>query len=246
MSFHAERASDPTQRLRLSPLPENKMGFVADPIDPVVSQGIFGTLGGIGGAVIGGITGGPAGAVAGFTAGKRFGSAFEGGSTPEGFQATSSDPCFPLGVCDGPVFLGQCLGRCEPFSPGGSGMAFPNQPTIPAQPGVHAHGVNGSGSACACQPRKCPSPTSCTKPDGRTGKTNKSRYYRFGDCRRGTGPGVVEPNTVCVTSRRTDFGNMRAAKRAASRLNGAARHMHKIIDAVDNITAAKKRKPSKK
>jgi len=48
-----------------------------------------------------------------------------------------------------------------------------------------------------------------------------------------------------VSSRRTDFGNDKAAMRAARRLNGAAKHYHKMLDAVDSITKAKKRKPGR-
>ncbi|GAG86123.1 unnamed protein product [marine sediment metagenome] len=52
------------------------------------------------------------------------------------------------------------------------------------------------------------------------GKTNKSRYYRFGDCRRGTSPGVVEAGSVCVAPRRMNYANGKALRRAIRRATG--------------------------
>lgn len=158
------------------------------------------------------------------------------------------------GLCVDTILGSMCAGKCNPIAetpqtqcppgthlertPYGTNCVADGEsfgPTIPGIPGT----PQGNG----CQ---CGSTTSCTLPNGRKGRTNKSKYYRFGDCRRGTSAGVVPAGSVCVTPRRTNYGNDKAAMRAARRLNGAARHYHKIIDAVDNISKAKRRKPSRR
>lgn len=141
------------------------------------------------------------------------------------------------GTCSTGIFGTSTCSLCVPATEVGV------QTPIGSGQGVFPQGT-GNG-ACSCTPRKCPSKTTCELPNGRSGKTNRSRYYRFGDCRRGTGPGVVEANTVCVASRRTNFGNVGAGKKAARRLNGMVRVLTSAIDTVDNIAKAKKRKPKR-
>lgn len=161
---------------------------------------------------------------------------------PVGYQP---DPRIPVGagICppgtrciglnvDTP--LGQaCLGTCSPYTPPTQQPPAFDPPTpspdIPPSEPTGPSGVcdlptrvycqsacgftnGGNGGGCGCQ-----KPGSCTLPNGRTGKTNKTRYYRFGDCRRGTSPGVVEPNTVCVKPRRMNPGNVKALRKAISR-----------------------------
>jgi len=128
-----------------------------------------------------------------------------------------------------------CLGTCvdsaplpqpDPRTPDGFVPPTDPAPTGPT-PGVcdiptrafcqatcGTNGNGGGGSGC------CKKSEACQLPNGRMGKTNKTRYYRFGDCRRGTSAGVVEPNTVCVTPRRKNYGNIKALRSAISRANG--------------------------
>lgn len=182
----------------------------------------------------------------------------------------------PVGTrCVGPSaeFLGLsfCLGTCSPYDvstgPVGGGECSE------AMRAVCATGVSDPASIAICQ--RCgftvgsafdpttttPTPytptttngkcgcasSSCELPNKRRGRLNKTRYYRFGDCRRGTRPGVVEAGTVCTTPRKTNFGNDKAAMRAASRLEGAARHYKKMLDAVASVQSVRNyRKPRRK
>jgi len=183
--------------------------------------------------------------------------------------------CPPGYACSGPSLsspLGSlCLGSCYQDDGGGGGGGQPpgTMPLCPAGQHPEYSGIAGAGYVCV--PDVLPfdpdtgggggdqipsfppqgggctcNGSSCQLPNGRKGRLNKSRYYRFGDCRRGTQPGVVNPGTVCTTPRRTNYGNDKAAMRAARRLNGAARHYHKMIDAVDSINKAARRRPSRK
>lgn len=162
------------------------------------------------------------------------------------------------GACVDTIFGSACLGACKASNGGNAGggrgdlgMWCPPPYVYSAEVGrcVDPNSFVGGGGTTPPPPQggngcACASTTSCELPNGRKGKTNKTRYYRFGDCRRGPKAGVVEPNTVCVTPRRKNYGNPKAALAAARRLNGAARHYHKIIDAVDEIAKAKRRKPA--
>ncbi len=149
---------------------------------------------------------------------------------------------------------GVCLGSCEPF-----GNGRPTQPPIPSPSACPAGTFpvqdGFGGITCVADPL-APTPTprqppqnggcpatcapSCVLPNGRKGKTNKGRYYRFGDCRTGTTAGVVEPGTVCVARRSTNYGNMKAAARAARRIDGALRHMDRLHQTVKSALKTKR------
>lgn len=163
--------------------------------------------------------------------------------------------CPPGTRCVGPSAdfggISVCLGTCSPYAGPGPNQPIDRGDLDPCPDGLELRDVGGTlvcvdplvgptpstpttptQFGCGCNggcPKAC---TTCQLPNGRTGRTNTSRYYRFGDCRRGTSAGIVEPNTVCVKPRRTNFGNIKAANRAASRIKGALRHMHKLEDTV--------------
>lgn len=146
----------------------------------------------------------------------------------------------------GPWGVGFCLGTCSPYDssplpqplpqPDPSTPIAPPTPYSPTSgPGTGVcdlptrafceatcgtnQGVGGNGGGgCGCGKRKCSQ--RCQLPNGRCGKTNKTRYYRFGDCRRGTTAGVVEPGTVCVAPRRMNYANGKALNRAIRRAAG--------------------------
>lgn len=107
--------------------------------------------------------------------------------------------------------------------------------TTPGTGGTQQPQANGSCTVCAPH---------CQLSNGRKGKLNKSKYYRFGDCRRGTQPGVVAPGTVCTTPRRTNFGNIQAANRAARRLDGAIRHLRKLEKTAARFARPRRRRSS--
>jgi len=107
--------------------------------------------------------------------------------------------------------------------------------------GFPQNGANGAG--CACGARTSPSAAcACCLPGGGQGKTNKSRYYRFGDLRRGTTAGVVQKGTVCVPKRKTNFGNAKAARTAVSRLKGARTLLHDINQLTKTINKGGRRR----
>ena len=176
-----------------------------------------------------------------------------GGICPPGTRCIGPSASGPFGVS-------LCLGTCAPYdAPNGGDGPFPDwscpdglvfgrdpitgkfsciDPESGIGPPIDNGGTpqpQGPGPSCGCGNGSA----SCCLPSGRKGKLNKSRYYRFGDCRRGTSAGVVNPGTTCVTPRRTNYGNDKAAMRAARRLNGAARHYKKMLDAVDSVSKAK-------
>lgn len=164
---------------------------------------------------------------------------------PTGYQPIPGVPAgvgvCPAGTrCIGPsvdTAIGSlCLGTCaeitipqpqpgtpiaptDPFPPGpGNGVCdLPTRAFCEATCGTN-QGVAGNGGGCGCQRKTCSQ--RCQLPNGRCGKTNKTRYYRFGDCRRGTSPGVVEPGTVCVAPRRMNYANGKALNRAIRRAAG--------------------------
>ncbi len=131
-----------------------------------------------------------------------------------------------------PHTLGDCNGCNFEIAP---------QFNLPSGGGGGGNGRNGSG--CACGARTSPSKAcACCLPDGGTGKLNKSRYYQFGDCRRGTSAGVVEKGTKCVSKRHINFGNGRASRRAITRLNGAVRQLRDIERLAKGIGRARRRR----
>lgn len=163
--------------------------------------------------------------------------------------------CPPGTRCVGPSMnvggLTVCLGTCAEMSPG-IPQPDPSTPIVPPTPGLppgpgtgvcdlptrafceatcgtnQGGGGAAGGNGCSCQ-KPC---SSCCLPNGRRGKLNKSRYYRFGDCRRGTGPGVVEPGTVCIAPRRMNPMNHRAAMRAVRRVTAATNTHKKLMKAL--------------
>ncbi len=132
--------------------------------------------------------------------------------------------------------VGFCLGTCVAAGPNQppipqpdpSTPIVPPSPTQPTTPGVcdlptrlFCEGTCGTKTGNGGNGKCCSSNASCcTLPNGRPGKTNKTRYYRFGDCRRGTSAGVVEPGTVCVKPRRKNYGNIKALRGAINRATG--------------------------
>lgn len=156
--------------------------------------------------------------------------------------------CPPGTACRGasaklPFGLGEiCLGSCSPI-PGDPGTIFP--PGTGSGGGIVAGDVlPAAGGQCDlptrayCQAQcgtdgaQCRTMGACQLPSGRGGNLNKSRYYQFGDCRRGTSPGVVLPGTKCVKRRRINPANAKASARAARRVTAAIKHQDRLVKAM--------------
>ena len=151
--------------------------------------------------------------------------------------------CPPGTACSGPSIdlpggISGCLGQCRPI--------VDQPPGQPLDPGV------GGGPGGTLPPNLCDSPTRAycqsvcgtgVGPQGNGGscecgthgrgyRKNKTRYYRFGDCRKGTSPGVVEKNSVCVKTRRMNPANAKASSRAARRVTMALKHQDRLVKAM--------------
>ncbi len=125
-----------------------------------------------------------------------------------------------------------CSFQIGPFAGGGGGGGggFPLQ------------GGNGNGCGCKTPTGRVGQQCPCCLPTGGIGRKNKSRYYQFGDCRRGTSPRVVEAGSKCVSARRMDFGNIKAAARAGRRVTGSIRHLKRLEKAIRKAAGPARRR----
>lgn len=184
-------------------------------------------LGGILGGAIGFVTGGPAGAVLGVAGGLSKGGTkgvpfakpsivptipggFAAGGPGSGIYTRPSGGgvvCPPGTACSGASTDGLCIGTCNPI-PGG---------VVSPATGMGLVSCRGRGGAVV----------SVNSPI-RGYHWNTGRYHVFGDCRKGTGAGDVEPCTRLVRNRRINPANGKAAHRAARRLNATLGLLHTI------------------
>lgn len=167
------------------------------------------------------------------------------GGVVEGITtAIAGGPCPAGTACSGPVILGQCLGGCKPFGPQqfpGGKPALPGETMCPAgfklapgPGGVLQCVEEQAGMVTVPQANgKCPT-TACALPDGSRGRLNKSSYH----LKNGT---FVPAGSRCVSSRRTDFGNIKAAARASRRIDGSLRHLEKLRGTVERALGSSKR-----
>lgn len=153
-----------------------------------------------------------------------------------------SSSCPPGTACSGPSALGVCLGACRPIGGRGGGI-LPGETQCPAgfvlgDPlgtgrlqcveqqafGPPLPGGNGRVAAAGA----CVDSSICATPGGQKGRMK---------C-------VVEKGVrfnKCVATRRTNFGNVRAARKAATRLKGAIRTLRNIESITQKAVPAPRR-----
>ncbi len=97
-------------------------------------------------------------------------------------------------------------------------------------PGVMPTAANG----CACPGGVgAPKPCRCCLPGGGSGTTNKSGYYTYGRCGDPSRPTYHAPGTKCVKGRRSiNPTNIRAGRRAVTRVNAVHRELLKVENAM--------------
>ena len=203
---------------------------------------IGGILGGIAGGITGFIGGGPAGAVAGAIAGSGIGGGAARPLLPNGgTRLPGVPPRFPPGhpAFGGPGFGGPARGPCCPAGSFCSGNCI-NTPIGSACVGgqgcvesIRAPGF-GPGAPTTTtvvpvqtQDGKCCGP--CATPGGQKGRLKSE---------------VVNGQLVCrcVATRRLNVGNLKAARRARTRLSGAVKELKKIESLVKDIPVTKPRR----
>lgn len=205
----------------------------------------LGTLArGVVGAVTGFVAGGPAGAVVGATTAIATGGApapmplgLQTPTTtlPQGGGFPLTGVCPPGTRCRGILSTNNiCIGSCEPFTmPTFPEPFVPIAPPMPGQPAMPQQ-IQVSNGACPC-------PTCCT-PSGQRGRRNKSGYYVFGRCGDPRNATYVPPGTRCVTPRRMNPANGRAARRAVQRVNATLGLLRGVERSMQRLARPRKRK----
>lgn len=163
---------------------------------------------------------------------------------PSGGRELQGGPCPPGTRCRGLLSTrGFCIGSCEPytptFAPGptvpGPGPFGPNLPDLPPQGPVPVQAggcaCNGGRALCAC----------CTT-SGQRGRFNKTGYYVYGRCGDPAQATYIPPGTRCVSSRRINPANGRAARRAVVRLNSTLGLLRSVEKSMQKLVRSRRRR----